>query len=157
MADVEIDEYALTSALACAYRAAYRLLGDREDALDIAQEALARALVRWPRVKHILEPWVTRVATNAAIGQLRRRKNTVVLESATAFVFQDAVCTRIDLVDALTTLSRRQREVVTLRYIADIRQDDVASVLGISSGSVKRYSSEGLARLRVALVSQIEE
>jgi DNA-directed RNA polymerase specialized sigma24 family protein len=46
-----------------AYRVAYRILGDRGDAEDVAQEALARAAVRWYRLKDRPEGWVTRVAS----------------------------------------------------------------------------------------------
>ena len=47
-----------------AYRVAYRLLGRRAEAEDVAQEALARAYVRWFRVEDHAEPWVAKVSTN---------------------------------------------------------------------------------------------
>ncbi len=52
-----------------AYRVAFRILGDRGDAEDVAQEALARAVVRWSRLKDRPEGWVTRVASNLAIDR----------------------------------------------------------------------------------------
>jgi RNA polymerase sigma factor (sigma-70 family) len=55
-----------------AYRVAYRILGSREEARDIAQESLARAYGRWPRVRERAGPWVARVATNLALDHLRR-------------------------------------------------------------------------------------
>src|SRR5207245_4981733 len=59
-----------------AYRVAYRLLGDREDAADAAQEACARACVRWRRLVRGGDPtpWVVRVAGNLAIDRWRRRR-----------------------------------------------------------------------------------
>jgi len=46
----EIDQATAGELFSTAYRVAYRLLGSREDAQDVAQEALTRAVVRWPRV-----------------------------------------------------------------------------------------------------------
>ena len=52
---------------------------------------------------------------------------------------------------ALRRLPRRQREVVTLRYLADVPEAEVARLLGISAGSVKTHASRGLAALRLGL------
>jgi DNA-directed RNA polymerase specialized sigma24 family protein len=44
-------------------------------------------------------------------------------------------------------LPRRQREAVVLRYFADLSEKDTAQVMGVSVGSVKAYTSRGLASL----------
>lgn len=59
---------------AIAYRVAYRLLGDRGEAEEVAQEALARAYARWRKVADYDKPWVARVALNLALGRTRRRR-----------------------------------------------------------------------------------
>ena len=58
---------------------------------------------------------------------------------------------RVDLHRALDTLSRRQREVLVLRFLADLPEADVAKVLGCSVGSVKQHASRGLATLRTSM------
>lgn len=55
---------------------------------------------------------------------------------------------RIVLSDALARLPRRQREVVALRYLADLSEAQVAASLGISTGSVKTHLHRGLISLR---------
>ena len=57
-----------------AYGVAYVVLGDRGESEDIAQETLARALVRWKKVSAYAEPWVVRVAGNLAIDRVRQRQ-----------------------------------------------------------------------------------
>ena len=57
---------------AVGYRAGFAVLGRRADAEDCAQEALARALVRWDRVAEYAVAWVARVATNLALDRARR-------------------------------------------------------------------------------------
>ena len=52
---------------------------------------------------------------------------------------------------ALRTLSRRQQEVLVLRYYADMSEQEIASTLGLSKGAVKSHAHRGLAALRAAL------
>ncbi|MEZ5169805.1 MAG: SigE family RNA polymerase sigma factor [Acidimicrobiia bacterium] len=140
-----------------AYRVAYRLVGRRAEAEDIAQEALARALTRWKKVSNHAEPWVVRVASNLAIDWWRTSRRLTGLDDETSGLPAGGTIStsldseRVDLVRALRTLSRRQREVVTLRYIADLSERDVALQLRCSAGTVKTHASRGLAALRATL------
>jgi RNA polymerase sigma factor (sigma-70 family) len=52
---------------------------------------------------------------------------------------------------ALRTLSRRQQEVLVLRYYADLSEQDIAQTLGLTKGAVKSHAHRGLAALRAAL------
>jgi RNA polymerase sigma-70 factor (sigma-E family) len=136
-----------------AYRVGFRILGDRHDAQDLTQEALARAFARWRRVARYDEAWITRVATNLALGEVRRRERSRrTTPPAPGSPDLDAlVAQRAELVEVLRRLSRRQREVVALRYLADLPEADVARALGCSVGTVKQHASRGLAALRAAL------
>ncbi|MDQ3176214.1 MAG: SigE family RNA polymerase sigma factor [Actinomycetota bacterium] len=137
-----------------AYRAAFVILGDRGDAEDCAQEALARAMVRWRRVGGYGRPWVARVATNLAIDRTRRRKRTVLRneDGDRAEPGGDVFAAeREELVAALRNLPRRQREAVVLRHVADLSEAETADALGCSVGTVKSTVSRGLASLRVDL------
>jgi RNA polymerase sigma-70 factor (sigma-E family) len=140
-----------------AYRVAYRLLGDREDAADVAQEACARACVRWRRLARGGDPapWVVRVSGNLAIDRWRRRRTVAShpMPPATATTTPD----RVDLHRALERLSARQREVVVLRYFADLPEAAVADALGCSVGTVKQHASRALAALRAALTEDEEK
>jgi RNA polymerase sigma-70 factor (sigma-E family) len=140
-----------------AYRVAYRLLGDREDAADAAQEACARACVRWGRIVRNGDPtpWVVRVAGNLAIDRWRRRRTAAshVEPPVTASDIPD----RVDLHRALRKLSKRQREVIVLRYFADLPEAAVADALGCSVGTVKTHASRALASLRSELGDEAEE
>ncbi len=139
---------------AVAYRVVYRLLGDRQDAEDLAQEALTRAYQRWRRVRGHAEPWVARVAANLALDAIRRGKRRPVVAdhglAERAAPAGEPVVERVDLVRVLQALPRRQREVVVLRHLADLSEVDTARELGISVGSVKQHASRGLAALREA-------
>jgi RNA polymerase sigma-70 factor (sigma-E family) len=131
-----------------AYRVSFRVLGDRGDAEDVAQEALARTHLRWTRLRDRPEGWVVTVATNLAIDRHRRRRRSTSLGTETLTLVDVHQTERIDLARALRRLPRRQRQVVVLRYLADWSEADVAAALGVSTGSVKSHASRGLAALR---------
>jgi RNA polymerase sigma-70 factor (sigma-E family) len=131
-----------------AYRVAYRILGNRPDAEDVAQEALARASLRWSKLHERPEGWVSRVASNLAIDRYRHRRRRPAMPRGPVGIVDDRLGERGDLVAALRKLPRRQREVVVLRYLADFSESDVAAALGCSVGSVKSHGARGLAALR---------
>jgi DNA-directed RNA polymerase specialized sigma24 family protein len=131
-----------------AYGVAYVVLGDRGESEDIAQETLARALVRWKKVSEYAEPWVVRVAGNLAIDRVRQRQRE---RGVPAPDLPGLDGQRVDLQRALVALSPKQREVVLLRYVADLPETEVAHELGCSVGTVKTHASRGLAALRKQL------
>jgi RNA polymerase sigma-70 factor (sigma-E family) len=57
---------------------------------------------------------------------------------------------------ALRTLSRRQQEVLVLRYYADLSEHDIAATLGMTRGAVKSHAHRGIAALRAALAREGE-
>jgi len=143
------DEYSLL--FAASYRVAYRLLGDRGDAEDVAQEACARAYSRWSSVRDYARPWCIRVAGNLALDKLRAAERARRhADGAVALPLDECAATaaRLDLYRALESLPARQRQVVILRYLGDLSERQTADVLGVSVGSVKTHGSRGLAHLR---------
>ena len=146
-----------TALAARAYKVAYRLTGDRAESEDLAQEALARAYLRWPKVAAYDEAWVARVTTNLAIGRWRKHRRLVVTgpdepafgsaRPAAGAAAADPL-DRIELIRVLRSLPRRQREAVALRYLADLPETEVAALLGCSVGAVKQHTHRGLVALR---------
>jgi RNA polymerase sigma factor (sigma-70 family) len=150
------DEDALRDFYADAYQRLTGRLADwhsREWAEDLVQEALLKA---WERAScgenpASLPAWVTTVATNLARSQLRRQR-------AELRAFQRLLSTRPawlvgrvdgpdqvadEVVDLLAGLPARQREVLALRYIADLDITSIASLIGIDEGTVKSTLSRG--------------
>jgi RNA polymerase sigma factor (sigma-70 family) len=145
-------EKAYDSLRRSAYRVAYRLLGERTAAEDVAAETLARAYSRWTSVKGHAQAWVVTVATNLALDVGRKRTRAagrqfeLVDEESV-----DDVELRWDLQAALRALPRRQREVVALRFLDDFSEQATADALSIDIGTVKSHASRGLSRLRATV------
>jgi len=136
-----------------ARRTARRLVGNETTAEDIAAEALARAYARWTQVRDHPNPdaWLLRVVGNLALDHVRRRGRTVTHEiedRAGSDRPDDAAVLHVDLARAVHHLSHRQQEVVVMRYLVDLSEDEVATTLGMSNGSVKTHLSRASSRLR---------
>lgn len=134
---------------------ARRLIGNSHVAEDIAAEAFARAYSRWNKVSTHPNPdaWLLRVVGNLAVDHVRREARRPQLRGDTGRPdpSADTAALRIDLADALHRLSGRQQEVVVMRYLIDLTEDDVAVTLGMSTGSVKTHLHRATTKLRTEL------
>jgi len=125
----------------------------REEAEDVALDGLAAAYDRWGRVRDLAyrDAWVFKVTANLALRRLKKRRRPVLAPVAWASSSsspEDEVTSRLALQGVVAGLPRRQRQVLALRYLADLPEEDVARVLGINIGSVKQHASRGRAALR---------
>ena len=149
--DEDFDEMFLR-VIGPARRLAQRVTGDTAVAEEVAAEALTRAYVRWSRLRRsgYVDAWVMRVTSNLALDAMRKRKVDVVTAPPAADP-AEAAALRGALVDALRRLPAKQREAVVLRYLADLREDEVAAALGVASGTVKSHLHRALTTLRAQL------
>ncbi|WP_434975006.1 SigE family RNA polymerase sigma factor [Streptomyces collinus] len=149
------------------YRAHYRsllglaalLLDDTASCEDVVQEAFIRVHSARKRVRDPEKTlaYLRQTVVNLSRSALRRRilglkllsKPMPDMASAEEGAYDQLE--RRDLIKAMKNLQRRQREVLVLRYFADMTEAQVAETLGISLGSVKAYGSRGIAALRVAM------
>ncbi len=135
------------------------LVRDREVAEDVAQDAFVALHGRWDRLRE----------REKALAYLRRsvvngcrsagRRNTLATrhrpqpapDVASAESSALVGARREEVLAALATLPRRQREVLVLRHWLDLSEAEIASTLRISRGSFKTHSSRGLTALRTTL------
>ncbi|AEE47647.1 SigE family RNA polymerase sigma factor [Cellulomonas fimi] len=135
-------------------RYGYLLTGSTADAQDLVQEALARVLARRPRLRAAvtLESYVRRTMATLVVDDGRRAQRWRQVRHLLAAPDEvpdgaSVADDRQTLVAALATLSPRQRACVVLHHLDGLSGPEVADVLGIAPGSVKRYLSEGMERL----------
>lgn len=136
-----------------AYSVALRILRDPHAAEDAACEALARSVASWRRLQAVehQRAWVLRVTANVAIDVIRRSRTVPVSTPEDTRTTSTLSEDRIVLAHALAGLPSRQREVLVLRFLADMTEVQVAEHLRISQGSVKQHARRGLAAMRDAL------
>jgi RNA polymerase sigma factor (sigma-70 family) len=128
------------------------VLRDPARAADCAAEACARAYERWDRVSEMDSPsgWTYRVALNVARRQLRRegleRRIRPRLFTPSSSVAPEPVSPEVWA--AVATLTRRQRDVVALRIVLDLSQDEAARILGVRPGTIAATLATARRRLR---------
>jgi RNA polymerase sigma factor (sigma-70 family) len=142
-----------------AYVVAYRALGSRVAAEDVAQETMARAYSWWSRISTSPQGWVAKVAYGMAIDHIRRQTTarSALGRAAEPDQLDPRIEQRLDLMAAIERLPRRQRQVVVLRYLADQSEADTATALGLRVTTVRRHATRGLATLGGHLVSDVQE
>ncbi|PTR44755.1 RNA polymerase sigma factor (sigma-70 family) [Rhodococcus sp. OK611] len=142
--------------------AAHRLqvrLGGWADGEDAVQEALVRAWLSTERGSPIgsLAPWITTVAHNAGLDELRRRRREEAALRRAALYAQSPVVdadrfSRLDEVaEAVKALPPRQAQVLVLHYYSDLSVADIAARLGISVSTVKSTLHRARATLATVL------
>jgi RNA polymerase sigma-70 factor (ECF subfamily) len=138
-----------------------RLTGNDADAADAAQEALLAIVRGLPRFdeRASFSTWTYRVATNAALDELRRRRRrpvptltTAALDTAPGTEIDHAVATRLDVDAALATLPPEFRSAVVLRDLCTLSYEEIAAVLEVPPGTVRSRIARGRAAL-AALMS----
>ncbi|MEV6343144.1 SigE family RNA polymerase sigma factor [Actinoplanes sp. NPDC051851] len=127
------------------------LSGDREQAADLVQEVLTKALLKWKRIGGMDEPYayVRKMLTNEYLSFLRRRKMTVPIDGD---LCDESHAERDEeLWELLRGLPRQQRVVIVLRYYEGLSDPEIAEVLTCRPVTVRGYASRALATLRVEL------
>lgn len=136
-------------------RFARSLTRDPHRADDLVQGALERMYVAWPRTHNVADPGaylrtvVVRLAVSESRRPWRREYSTDALPEG-AYAGTDST-TQLDLTRALATLTVKQRAIVVLRYVEDRSVNEVADVMGIATGTVKRQCVDAVAKLRRVL------
>ena len=130
---------------------AHALTGNPHDAWDLVQETLVRMGERWGR-RQIDEPaaYARTVLTRLNIDRLRRFRRELPLLSPPAERAEVQVVGEVDewLVEALATLSPRQRTALALRFVEDLDVRGIAERMGCAEGTVKSHLSRGTERLQ---------
>lgn len=136
-----------------ALRMVSRMGLNRQDAEDVVLDAMAIAFDRWGRVRDLpyRESWMLKVTANRALRLLSRAKRRGGTSADDGIAPEEEIATRLSVRSAIAGLPRRQREVIALRYLADMPEVEVAQALGLNPGTVKQHASRGRAALRVAL------
>lgn len=116
------------------------ILGSREDALDAAQEAFFDAFQSLGKfdLSRRFYPWFYVLLRNRCYKMIARRRETEDLETAEILAPREGVAEveRIALERALRSLSREDREIVTLKYLDGFSYDEIAGLLQIPRGTV---------------------
>ncbi len=146
---------------------AARMLGDRAEAEDVAQEAMLRlwkAAPGWRQGEAQVSTWVYRVTRNLCIDRMRKRRMVDledVPEPADEALGASEALMQADraraLQQAMARLPERQRAAVVLRHVEGRANPEIAEVLGVSVEAVESLTARGKRALAGLLAGRREE
>jgi len=144
------------------FRLSYLLLGDSDDAEDVAQETFLRA---WDHIESFdpsrrLRPWLLSIVSNLASN---RRRSAGRYLSALMRNFRESPPVEsieeknakhiqaVELWKAVRTLNEKDQQIVYLRYFLDLSVAETAEALKVAEGTVKSRTSRALDKLRISI------
>lgn len=143
------------------FRLAYLLLGDADDANDVAQETFIRAFRSLEQFddERPLRPWLLQIARNLARNRQRAAGRYLAALRRWFDADRAPTPTRVEaltarqmeaerLWQAIARLKVQDQEVIYLRYFLELSVADTASTLGVADGTVKSRLSRALERLQ---------
>jgi RNA polymerase sigma-70 factor (ECF subfamily) len=138
------------------YRLAYSYVRNADDALDIVQESISKALSSIASLKesHYIKTWFYRIVINTSLDLLRKQKKLVLVEEETLCSldlgdvddYQD-----VDLQEALEALPPNYRNIVILKYFEDLKIEEIAEILNVNVNTVKTRLYKSLKVLRIKI------
>ncbi|MDQ2667303.1 MAG: sigma-70 family RNA polymerase sigma factor [Gemmatimonadota bacterium] len=143
-----------------AFQLAYRVVGHHEDAEDLVQESFLAAYQYLDSYdsQRPFGPWLMRIVLNRGsnLRRSRTRRETepevdAVSTAPSALEESERAETRVVLTKALSTLSERQRMIVTLFDVDGMTSTEIGEMLDLSAGTVRWHLHEARKTLRTAL------
>ena len=153
------------------FQLAYRMLGNRHEAEDIAQEAFIRAYVNIQSYNINLKfsTWLYRIATNLCIDRIRKKKPDYYLDAEVAgtegLTMYSQIASKTPLPEddveslelqdtiqrAISKLPEKYRSVIVLKYIEELSLNEISEILDMPLGTVKTRIHRGRETLRKQL------
>jgi RNA polymerase sigma-70 factor, ECF subfamily len=138
------------------YRLAYSYVKNADDALDIVQDSIYKALSSVASLKepNYIKTWFYRIVVNTSLDFLRKQKKLVIVE-------EEALCSLdageidyyedFDLKKALEDLPDNYRSIVILRYFEDLKIEEIADILDENINTIKTWLYKSLKKLRITI------
>lgn len=153
------------------FQLCYRMLGNRQEAEDAAQEAFIRAFINIHTFKQELKfsTWLFRIATNLCIDRIRKKKPDYYLDAevqgtegltmysqvASSDPLPEAELESLELQETIQKeilkLPEKYRAVIVLKYIEELSLNEISEILDLPLGTVKTRIHRGREALRQQL------
>ncbi|WP_442599062.1 RNA polymerase sigma factor [Neobacillus sp. D3-1R] len=139
------------------YKTCFYMLQDKHEAEDMTQNVFIQIFHQdYHKIANI-KSWILKITLNMCRNYLKRKKKVIVVEDI--FKMEKASTNlesefdkkhlQQDMLSLLSKLPDRARDVIILKYLHDMKNREIADLLGITEGTVKASCHYGLKLLRV--------
>ncbi|MES5397802.1 sigma-70 family RNA polymerase sigma factor [Bacillus amyloliquefaciens] len=141
------------------YRLAYSYVKNKDDALDIVQESIQKALTSVESVKNpdVIKSWFYKILVRTAIDYLRKQKKLKVMDDETIEFLsrgKEDHYKDTDLYEALDDLPHQYKTIIILRFFEDLKLEEIADITGENINTVKTRLYRGLKLMRIQLTKE---
>lgn len=138
------------------YRLAFSYVKNKENALDIIQEAIVKALKSIDRLEEVkyMKTWFYRILVNTAIDFIRKHQRVSIMSDEILDLHlptSENAVHDFDLQNAVETLPPTYKTIIFLRFFEDLKIEEIADITGDNVNTVKTRLYAALRKLRVEL------
>lgn len=138
------------------YRLAYSYVKNKENALDIVQEAIFKALRSVDRLDEVsyMKTWLYRIIVNTAIDFIRKHQRVSTMEDDNLqglLPFSENELSDLDLQEAVDQLPPMYKTIIILRFFEDLKIEEIAAITGDNVNTVKTRLYSALRKLRIEM------
>ena len=137
------------------YRIAFMYTKNEHDASDVYQETIYKAFLNIEKLKNpeFFKTWIVRILINNTKDRIKKESKTVLYDTNEYLIESKAydLDSNIDLYEAIDKLSGNQKTAVLLRYISDMKIDEIAKVMECTENTVKSHLYRGIKNLKKEL------
>jgi RNA polymerase sigma-70 factor (ECF subfamily) len=139
------------------YRIAYSYVRNKDNALDIIQEAVYKGYISYHKVRkpEYEKTWITKIVINTAIDFLRKNKKVIAMDMS--FIENrgdsgsDPINDKLVVEQALENLNERQKAVIILRFFEDMKLKEIADILDEPISTIKSLLYRALKIMKLDL------
>lgn len=138
------------------YRLAFSYVKNKENALDIVQEAIFKALRSIDRLDEVnyLKTWLYRIVVNTSIDFIRKHQRVSIMEDEmlkSHLPSSENEMSDLDLQEAVDQLPPTYKTIIILRFFEDLKLEEIAEITGDNLNTVKTRLYSALRKLRVEM------
>ena len=138
------------------YRVAYSYVKNADDALDIMQESIYKAVAHVDSLQDIncINTWFYIIIVNTSIDFLRKQKKVIPVDNEVLASFVSETndeYENFDLQKAMDDLPEKYKSVVVLRYFEDLKIEEIAEILNENTNTIKTRLYKALKLLRIKM------
>ncbi len=138
------------------YRLAFSYVKNADDALDIVQESIYKAISSKDSLKNpnYIKTWFYKIVVNTSLDLIKKKKKLVVVGEEVLLSYDLGTIDNyenIDLQRALDSLPDNYRSVIVLRYFEDLKIEEIAVILEENVNTVKTHLYKSLEKLRIKM------
>lgn len=138
------------------YRLAFTYVRNKEDALDIVQESICKALKNAYKIKQedYIKTWISRIVIHTAFDYLKKQNKECSIDEIIEEGKEDND-TNLDLYQALDKLKDKEKTVILLKYFEGYKLEEIAEILQENTNTIKSMLYRSIKKLKLQIGEDI--